>query len=155
MKQNLKYIKPKKYHVVIKDITNYIDKMVQDPRDVDRSFFTDKIKETLGVMNFEVLRSDKKMDMDIVYMMGIQLIGMLIVQSSLFGRICVSNKMKIDNEIEDLVTLPRGWVPMFFKQGIKRGKQVDHFNLHTLKTMKKWYDRELVNRSVEELMNGK
>ena len=78
----------------------------------------------------------------------------LFINSS-FSEINFKIIMKIDNEIEDLVTLPRGWVPMFFKQGIKRGKQVDHFNLHTLKTMKKWYDRELVNRSVEELMNGK
>jgi len=155
IKNKMKFIKPKKYHIVIRDITNYIQKMVKDPRDVDRSFLTDKIKETLEVMNFELLRSDKPNDMKMVYMMGIQLISMLIVQSSLFGRICISNEFKLDDGIEELVTLPKGWVPMFFKHGSKDGKTYDYYHLHTLKTMKKWYDKELVNKSVEDLMNGK
>jgi hypothetical protein len=155
MNKNVKFIKPKKYHIVIRDITKYIEKMVKDPRDVDRSFLTDKIKETLEVMNFELLRSDKETDKKIVYMMGIQLISMLIVQSSLFGRICINNEFNLEDGVEELVTLPKGWVPMFFKHGTKNGKKYDYYHLHTLKTMKKWYDKELVNKSIEDLMNGR
>ena len=74
--------KPKQYHIIINDITSNIDKMVKDKRFTDKSFFNDEIKQTLEVLNFELLRSDKGMDKMMVYTIGIQLISMLIVQTS-------------------------------------------------------------------------
>ena len=151
----MKYIKPKKYHVVIRDITNYIKKMVSDPRDTDSFFFRDEIKDTLDVLSYELLRSDSEFDKEIVYGISVSLISMLIIQTSLFGRICVSNEINVNGKKEELITLPRGSVPMFMKQGMRDGKPFDYSDLHTLKTMKDWYDKILVNKSIEELMNGK
>ena len=154
MDKKIKYIKPKKYHVVIRDITNYIDKMVNDPRDTDSFFFHDEIKDTLNVLKHELLRSDKDLDMKMVYGISIQLISFLIVQTSLFGRICIENETYVDGKIENLITLPRNHVPMFFKQGLEKGKSYDYTELHTLKTMKEWYDKIMVNKSIREIMNG-
>ena len=153
MKKKLQYIKPKQYHIIINDITSNIDKMVKDKRFIDKSFFQDEIKQTLEVLNFELLRSSKGMDKMMVYTIGIQLISMLIVQTSLFGRICIEKPQKVDGDEVDLITLPQGEVPLFMKSTIKRGKIIDNQELHSLQKMKEWYNKKFKNKSLTELMS--
>lgn len=155
MNRKLKYIKPKPYHEIIRDISSIIDKMVKDPRSTDRTFFEDEIKQTLEVLNYELLRSDDEINNEMVYVIGLRLISNLILQSTLFGRICISNKQKVNGEIEDLITLPRSSVPFFMKQTLQKGKNKDYYDNHSLKQMKKHYDKELLSKSVEEIMNGR
>jgi hypothetical protein len=155
MNRKLKYIKPKPYHEIIRDISSIIDKMVKDPRSTDRTFFEDEIKQTLEVLNYELLRSDDEINNEMVYVIGLRLISNLILQSTLFGRICISNKQKVNGEIEDLITLPRSSVPFFMKQTLQKGKNKDYYDNHSLKQMKKHYDKELLSKSVEEIINGR
>ena len=153
MKKKLQYIRPKQYHIIINDITSNIDKMVRDKRFTDKSFFNDEIKQTLEVLNFELLRSDKRMDKMMVYTIGIQLISMLIVQTSLFGRICIEKPQRVDGEDVPLITLPKGEVPMFMKSTISGGKIVDKQDLHSLQKMKEWYNKKFKNKSLTEIMS--
>ena len=139
--------------MIINDITDNIDKMVKDDRFIDKSFFNDEIKQTLEVLNYELLRSDKGMDKMMVYTIGIQLISMLIVQTSLFGRICIEKPQKVDGDEVDLITLPRNEVPMFMKSTISKGKIVDKQDIHSLQNMKEWYIKNFKNKSLTEIMN--
>jgi hypothetical protein len=152
-KKKPKYKQPKQYHLVITDITNYIDKMVKDKRDIDRNCFNDEIQRTLEVLNYELLRSDDENDKLMVYTIGIQLISMLIVQTSLFGRICIENETYVDGEKERLITLPRNEFPLFFKQGINKGQNVDNWDIHSLSKMKEWYKKNFKNKSLKEIMD--
>jgi len=78
---------------------------------------------------------------------------MLIVQTSLFGRICIENPQKVDGETLPLVTLPKGEVPMFMKSTIKNGRIIDNQELHSLQNMKKWYEKNFKNKSLTEIMD--
>ena len=40
----MKYIKPRLYHKVIKDISNTVKKIIDDPRSLDRTFWTDFVE---------------------------------------------------------------------------------------------------------------
>ena len=127
--------------------------MVKDKRDIDRNCFNDEIQRTLEVLNYELLRSDDENDKLIVYTIGIQLISMLIVQTSLFGRICIENETYVDGEKERLITLPRSEFPLFFKQGINKGQNVDNWDIHSLSKMKEWYKKNFKNKSLKEIMD--
>lgn len=144
-KDKLKYIKPKKYHIVVDDIQKFMDKHIKDPRSNDKFFFRNEVQDFMERMdeNYDLLRNSNKVSRDMVYMMSVQFVVMLICQITLFGRIIVSHKNKnygSETYGEDLPTLPTNFVPLFMKM-YDKGKVVDFSETHTLSLMKKWYDR--------------
>ena len=144
-KDKLKYIKPKKYHIVVDDIQKFMDKHIKDPRSNDKFFLTNEVKDFMERMddNYELLRNSSRISREMVYMMGVQFVVMMICQLTLFGRIIVSTKnQEFGSKVygEDLPTLPKNFVPLFMKM-YDKGKVVDFSDTHTLSLMKKWYQK--------------
>jgi len=150
----MKFIHPKKYHEVIKDINKFTEKHINDPRSNDRFFERSNDIQTYTEffeMNIDMWKSKKKMDQLMVYMTGVQLVANLIVQLCLFHRTIFHVKKYVDKKELLLPVFPNDHVPLSHKPHDKEGKMVDYSKIHSLNLMKRWYGK--IGKSMEDLFN--
>ena len=148
----MKFIHPKKYHEVIKDITKFTEKHINDPRSNDRFFERDDAIQSyteLFNMNIDTWKSKNKLDQMMIYMGGVQLVATLIIQLCLFHRTIFHIKKNIDGEILDIPVFPNDHVPLSHKPFDKEGKMKDYSKIHSMGLMKYWYRK--LNKSMEDL----
>ena len=150
----MKFIHPKKYHEVIKDINKFTEKHINDPRSNDRFFERDNAIELYTELfhhNIDTWKSKSKLDQMMVYMSGVQLVATLIIQLCLFHRTIFHIKKNVDGEILELPVFPRDHVPLSHKPFDKEGKMKDYSKIHSLSLMEHWYNK--LNKSINELFN--
>lgn len=140
----MKYVKPRLYHKVIKDIEKTIDKIINDPRSVDRTFWTDFVEFSDVILkDRNTTLSEDSFEKELVESSSIYMISQLILQLTLFKRVL----RKTD---DDLILYPKNHSPYFMRQTDEKGKEKDFYDLHSLKLMGHYYDND--DRTINELM---
>jgi|TARA_B100001057_G_C22548204_1_gene832387 hypothetical protein len=135
-KDKLKYIKPRLYHKVIKDIEKTIQKIISDPRSIDRSFWTDHIKFSDTILKERsIQRDDDEMSVSMVEGSSIYLISQLILQVTLFHRVLREGP-------DEVIMYPKNHIPYYVRQTDSKGRDRDFWDLHSLELMRSFYDKE-------------
>jgi len=140
----MKYVKPKLYHKVIKEISNTIEKITDDPRSLDRTFWTDFVEFSDPILKDKLLTTGSdKISKQIVESSSIYMISQMILQYTLFHRV-------LRKTGEDEIPYPKEHQPYYLRQTDSKGNEMDFYDLHSLNLMKHHYDNE--DKTLNELM---
>ena len=153
MSDQIEFLQAKPYHEVIKDVSKFIEKHIDDPRSIDRFFERqDLMKEyqELFEENQDTWRSKSEMNRLFIYLGGVQLVANLLIQLSLFHRPIMIKTQYVGGQAVDLPVFPKGVVPMNHKEMDPNGKPKDYSDIHSMKLMKHYYGK--MKKSLEELM---
>ena len=129
--EDLKYISPKKFHEVFKEISDHLYETIFEKNDKD--LFFDRQKWINRHTVWSTYKDTSEFERDYVYHGDIETISILIGQLVIFNRI-------IKERSEGEFILPSGEVPLYLKQvnETPKGKNRDYFDISTGKLMKKW-----------------
>lgn len=140
----MKYVKPRLYHTVIKDISETVEKIVNDPRSLDRTFWTDFVEFSDTVLKDKSITTSKdEFSQQMVEGSSIYMISQMILQLTLFRRV-------LRKTGEDEIPYPEDHQPYYLRQTDSKGREKDFYDIHSLNLMKHHYDKE--DRTINELM---
>jgi len=140
----MKYIKPRLYHKVIKDISNTVKKIIDDPRSLDRTFWTDFVEFSDVLLKDKSITTRKdEFSKKMIESSSIYMISQMILQLTLFHRV-------LRKTGEDEIPYPKDHQPYYLRQMDSKGNEKDFYDLHSLKLMRHHYDNE--DKSLNELM---
>lgn len=143
-KKKLTYVKPRLYHKVIKDISKSIDKIINDPRSLDRTFWTDFVKFNDVILKDRHLQTDDdEMSVSMIESSSIYMISMLILQVTLFHRVLREGP-------DEVIMYPKNHIPYYMRQFDDKGNEKDFWDLNSLELSKYYYNK--VDKTLNELM---
>lgn len=144
MSKDVKYIKPKKFYEVFKEISEHLYDTIGDKK--DRHLFYDREKWIHKNTMWNTYKSKDEFEKELVYNGDIETISILISQMVLFGRII---KERFDTEFN----LSDNEVPLYHRQIDDNGTEEDLYDISSLKIMKKWSKSDKGRKKLREVSN--